>query len=95
MRSILLVGLFNSIMWPNIFTLAIDGLGPLTNKGSSLLVAAIIGGAIIPLAQGLLADRIGIQHAFVLPIFCYAYIAFYGFKGYKPAGRNTQELAAA
>ena len=81
MWSIIAVGLFNSIMWPNIFALALTDLGPLTNRGSSLLVAAVIGGALIPLAQGALADRIGIHHAFLLPLVCYSYICFYGFRG--------------
>jgi MFS transporter, FHS family, L-fucose permease len=81
MWSILLVGLFNSIMFPTIFTLGIAELGPLTGKASGLLVAAIVGGAIIPLAEGALADRIGVHHAFILPVLCYIYIAYYGFKG--------------
>jgi FHS family L-fucose permease-like MFS transporter len=68
-------------MFPTIFTLAIEGLGPLTGDGSGLLVAAIVGGAIIPELQGMIADRIGIHHAFFLPILCYAYIAFYAFVG--------------
>jgi MFS transporter, FHS family, L-fucose permease len=81
MWSLLLVGLFNSIMFPSIFTLAIEGLGPLTGKASGLLVAAIVGGAIIPELQGLLADKIGIHHAFFLPVLCYIYILFYALKG--------------
>jgi FHS family L-fucose permease-like MFS transporter len=81
MWTIIAVGLFNSVMFPTIFTLAIEGLGPLTGDGSGLLVAAIIGGAIIPELQGLIADRIGIHHAFFLPILCYMYIAYYGFVG--------------
>src|SRR5580692_5790801 len=81
MWTIIAVGLFNSVMFPTIFTLAIEGLGPLTGDGSGLLVAAIVGGAIIPELQGLLADRIGIHHAFFLPILCYFYIAFYAFSG--------------
>lgn len=80
MWTMLLVGLFNSIMFPSIFTLAIEGLGPLTGKGSGLLVAAIVGGAIIPELQGMIADRVGIHHAFVLPVLCYLYIAFYALK---------------
>ena len=84
MWSILLVGLFNSIMFPSIFTLGVAGLGPLTGNGSALLIAAIVGGAIIPELQGLLADRIGIHHAFILPVICYLYIAYYGFKGSQP-----------
>jgi MFS transporter, FHS family, L-fucose permease len=81
MGAIILVGLFNSVMFPNIFSLGVEGLGPLTGKGSGLLVMAIVGGAIIPVAEGALADHIGIQHAFILPALCYVYIAFYGFKG--------------
>jgi FHS family L-fucose permease-like MFS transporter len=81
MWTIIAVGLFNSVMFPTIFTLAIEGLGPLTGDGSGLLVAAIVGGAIIPEIQGILADRVGIHHAFFLPILCYFYIAFYAFIG--------------
>ena len=81
MGTIIAVGLFNSVMFPSIFSLGVEGLGPLTGKGSGLLVMAIVGGAIVPLAEGALADRIGIHHAFILPALCYIYIAFYGFKG--------------
>ena len=81
MWSLLLVGLFNSIMFPCIFTLAIEGLGPLTGKASGLLVAAIVGGAVVPELQGILADHIGIHHAFILPVLCYAYIIFFAIKG--------------
>ena len=91
MWSIIAVGLFNSVMFPTIFTLAIEGLGPLTGDGSGLLVAAIVGGAIIPELQGLLADRIGIHHAFFIPVLCYLYIMFYGFVGSR---RKTGALAA-
>jgi FHS family L-fucose permease-like MFS transporter len=85
MWSILLVGLFNSIMFPSIFTLGVDGIGPLTGDGSALLIAAIIGGAIVPEAQGFLADRIGIHRAFILPVLSYLYIAYYGFRGSRRA----------
>lgn len=78
MASILAVGLFNSIMFPSIFTLGIEGLGELTSKGSSLLVAAIVGGAVLPLLQGRLADAIGVQHALMIPVLCYAYILLFG-----------------
>jgi FHS family L-fucose permease-like MFS transporter len=89
MWSILLVGLFNSIMFPTIFTLAIDGLGKHTGQGSGILCMAIVGGAIIPVIQGLLADNIGIHHAFFLPILCYAYIAYYGLKGHIPTFKTA------
>ena len=83
--SILLVGLCNSIMFPTIFTLGIAELGPLTGKGSGLLIAAIVGGAIIPFAEGALADRIGIHHAFIVPVLCYLFIVYYGYSGSRPA----------
>jgi len=83
MWSIILVGLFNSVMFPSIFTLAIDKLGPLTGDGSGILVMAIVGGAIIPVLQGMLADRIGIHHAFILPAICYLYIVYYALQGWK------------
>ena len=89
MWSILLVGFFNSTMFPSIFTLSIEGLGPLTGKGSALLVCAIVGGAVIPELQGVLADNIGIHHAFVLPALCYLYIAFFAFKSNKPHSEAT------
>ncbi|MEP1033706.1 sugar MFS transporter [Ekhidna sp.] len=77
-------GLFLSIMWSNIFTLAIADLGPLTSKGSGILVASIVGGAIIPLVQGLISDSfIGRHNSFLITIVCFAYIAWYGWKGYK------------
>jgi FHS family L-fucose permease-like MFS transporter len=79
--SILLVGLFNSIQFPTIFTLGVAEMGPLTGEASGLLITAIVGGAVIPELQGVLADRIGIHHAFVLPILCYLYIAWYGVRG--------------
>jgi FHS family L-fucose permease-like MFS transporter len=84
MWSILLVGLFNSILFPSIFTLGIAGLGATTGRGSAVLVAAIVGGAIIPVLQGALADRIGLQPAFIVPGICYLFIVFYGFIGSRP-----------
>ncbi len=83
MYSIIAIGLFNSIMFPTIFALAIERLGPMTSKASSLLITAIVGGAVIPLLFGVLADRIGLQHAFLLPLLCYLYILFYGASGSK------------
>jgi MFS transporter, FHS family, L-fucose permease len=83
MWSILAVGLFNSIMFPSIFTLGIAEMGPLTGEASGLLVIAIVGGALIPKLQANLIDHIGIQHAFIVPVLCYLYIAYYGLKGSK------------
>lgn len=78
MWSLLLVGLFNSIMFPTIFSLALTKLGALTSQGSGILCLAIVGGAIVPLLQGMLADQIGLQWSFILPVLCYGYICFYG-----------------
>ena len=79
MYSILGIGIFNSIMFSNIFTLAISGLGKFTSQGSSLVVMAILGGAIVPIFQGYLADRFGVQHSFIIPVFCYIIILIFGF----------------
>ncbi|HMD53508.1 MAG TPA: sugar MFS transporter, partial [Phycisphaerae bacterium] len=87
--AILGIGLFNSVMWSNIFSLAIEGLGALKSQASSLLVMAIFGGALLPPLQGFLADRIGIQYSFIVPIASYVYIAFYGLYGYR-AGRQMK-----
>jgi FHS family L-fucose permease-like MFS transporter len=87
--TLVLCGFFNSVMFPNIFTLGIAGLGPMTSKGSGLIMTAIVGGAVIPWAIGTLADRVGIQHSFVIPIICYLYIAYYGLWGSKPTRTVT------
>jgi MFS transporter, FHS family, L-fucose permease len=82
--AVVLCGFFNSIMFPNIFTLGIAGLGPMTSKGSGLIMTAIVGGAVIPALLGWAADKYTIQHAFVIPLCCYLYIAWYGLWGSKP-----------
>ena len=92
MWSIILVGFFNSIMFPSIFTLGVAELGPLTGDGSGILIMAIVGGAIIPVAQGWIADKIGIHHAFFLPVVCYLYILFFALSGSKP---NSERHARA
>ncbi len=79
--SVLMIGLFNSIMFPTIFTLAINRLGQNTAQGSGILCTAIVGGAIIPPLYGALADIIGLQAAFIIPVLCYIYISFYGLYG--------------
>lgn len=84
MWSILAVGLFNSIMFPTIFSLAISGLGSSTSQGSGVLCQAIVGGALVPLLQGILADWLGLQLAFILPAICYVFIVYYGLKGHTP-----------
>jgi len=90
MAAILAVGLCNSIMFPSIFTLGIQDLGPLTSKGSSLMIAAIVGGALIPLSQGKLADRIGLHPSFIIPAVCYIYIAAFGIAAIRrPPGSDS------
>ncbi|MGA7744784.1 MAG: L-fucose:H+ symporter permease [Polyangia bacterium] len=93
MWSVLAIGLFNSIMFPTIFTLAIAGLGKHTSQGSGILCMAIVGGALVPVIQGAIADRIGIHHCFIIPALCYLYIVWYGWKGHVP--RRGQGTAAA
>jgi FHS family L-fucose permease-like MFS transporter len=108
--TLVLCGFFNSIMFPNIFTLGIVGLGPMTSKGSGLIMTAVVGGAVIPwsigevadkigkhyatihqiqFVPGGLADKIGIQGSFIIPIICYLYIAYYGMWGSKPTRTVT------
>ncbi|WP_231732488.1 MULTISPECIES: L-fucose:H+ symporter permease [Stenotrophomonas] len=89
--SVVAIGLFNSIMFPTIFALGIERLGPLTNKASSLLIMAIVGGAVVPFLQGMLADRIGLHHSFVLPLLCYGYIIFYGLVGSRASTGVSQK----
>jgi FHS family L-fucose permease-like MFS transporter len=71
-------------MWSNIFTLAISGLGKHTSQGSSLLVMMILGGALLPLLMGFVADKMGVHMSYAVPLLSYVYIAFYGMNGYKP-----------
>ncbi|WP_193161447.1 sugar MFS transporter [Microbulbifer hainanensis] len=81
MAAILLVGLFNSIMFPTIFSLALQGLGKQAGQASGILCLAIVGGALVPLLQGVVADTAGLQLSFLVPVVCYAFIIFYGLKG--------------
>jgi len=83
--TLVLCGVTNSIMYPTIFALGVAELGPLTSKASGVLTIGNVGGAVLPALFGLLADKVGIQYAFVVPIIGYLYVAFYGIWGYKPA----------
>jgi FHS family L-fucose permease-like MFS transporter len=93
MWTILAVGFFNSVMFPIIFTLGIEDLGKLTSQGSSVLVMAIVGGAVIPVLQGALADTIGIHHAFILPALCYTYVVYHALRGsvHQPVQAEKQD----
>ena len=90
MIALLAVGFCNSIMFPSIFTLGIQDLGPLTSKGSSILIGAILGGAIVPKLQGIVADHIGLHRSFFIPAICYIYIAAFAFAAIKrPPARDS------
>ena len=93
MWSLILVGLFHSIMFPTIFTLGIKGLGPLTEEGSGLLIMAIAGGALVAV-QGWLADNYGLQTSFILTAICELYILFYALWGSRPTGAQLDQPGA-
>jgi FHS family L-fucose permease-like MFS transporter len=81
--AIIACGLFNSVMWPCIFPLGVKGLGKLTSQGSGILVTMVVGGAVIPEIQGLLADKFGFQNSFIVVLLCYAYLLYFALSGYK------------
>ena len=83
MVAIVACGLFNSVMWPCIFPLSVDGLGRFTSQGSGILVTMVVGGAIIPEIQGFFADSFGYQKSFVIVLLCYAYIVSFALKGHR------------
>lgn len=93
--AVVLIGFFHSIMFPTIFALSIKDLGPLTKRGSSLLVMAIIGGAVFPAIMGRISDASNIQMAFVVPLICYVFILYFAVKGYRPAGVAREPAVAA
>ena len=80
MWAILAIGLFNSIQFPTIFALAVSRLGDETQFASGVLCTAIVGGAFVPLLQGILADHIGLQYSFIIPLMCYLFIGYFGLK---------------
>src|SRR5260370_14949484 len=82
--AIVLVGFFNSIMFPTIFALSLKDLGDLTKRGSSLLVMSIIGGALIPAVMGRISDASNIRTAFIVPAACYLYVIYFAAARYKP-----------
>lgn len=87
--SLILAGFFNSILFPNIFALGIAGLGPMTSKGSGLIMTAVWGGALIPVFIGWISDHSTYGLSLLVPVVCYLYIAFYGFAGHKPKQVNV------
>jgi len=93
--AVVLIGFFHSIMFPTIFALSIRNLGRLMKRGSSLLVMAIIGGAVFPAIMGRISDATSIQTAFVVPLLCYVYILYFAAAGYKPAAVAAGSAAGA
>lgn len=89
------VGLMNSVMFPTIFSLSIEGLGALTGRGSALLVMAIVGGAVMPLLQGAIADHYGLRISFLLPICCYLYILLFAQFCHRSRARRLRVEATA
>jgi FHS family L-fucose permease-like MFS transporter len=83
MFAIISCGLFNSVMWPCIFPLAVKGLGKFTSQGSGILITMVVGGAIVPPLQGYLADSLGYQKSFTIVLVCYAYLIFFALSGYR------------
>jgi FHS family L-fucose permease-like MFS transporter len=92
--AVVFIGFFHSIMFPTIFALSLKNLGPYTKVGSSLLVMAIIGGALFPLLMGFISDVSNIQRAFIVPLVCYAYVLYFATEGYKPAATVVSTAAA-
>jgi MFS transporter, FHS family, L-fucose permease len=83
MWAIVACGLFNSVMWPCIFPMSVEGLGRFTSHGSGILIMMVVGGAIVPEIQGLLADKFGYQPSFAIVLLCYLYILFFALRGYR------------
>jgi FHS family L-fucose permease-like MFS transporter len=90
--AIVLIGFFHSIMFPTIFALSIKNLGPLTKRGSSLQVMAILGGAVLPAIMGRISDATSIRTAFIVPLVCYIYIFYFAVDGYRPGKAGTKEI---
>jgi FHS family L-fucose permease-like MFS transporter len=93
MWTLLAVGLCNSIMFPTIFAMALDGLGRHTSRGSGILCMGIVGGAIVPFLQGLLADAADLRTAFALPVLCYLYVGWFALRGSRPVPSGSRPLA--
>ena len=93
--AIVLLGFFDSIMFPTIFALSLKSLGPYTKLGSSLLVMSIIGGAVCPAIMGRISDTWNIRHAFVVPLICHAYIFYFAMWGYRPTAAVATNTALA
>jgi FHS family L-fucose permease-like MFS transporter len=89
--AVVLLGFFDSIMFPTIFALSIKNLGAYTKLGSSLIVMSIIGGAIVPAVMGYISDKTSIQTAFAVPLFCYAIVVYFSFSGYKPSVATAED----
>ena len=92
---IVLIGFFHSLMFPTIFALSLEQLGPLRKLGASLLVMSIVGGAIIPAVMGRISDMTTIQTAFLVPLVCYVYVFWFAVRGHRPETSVDPPPAAA
>src|ERR1700686_10356 len=90
--AVVLLGFFDSIMFPTIFALSVKNLGVYTKIGSALLVMSIIGGALVPALMGSISDTSSIQKAFVVPLICYAYVIYFALRGYKPVAISSSGI---
>ena len=90
--AVVLIGFFHSIMFPTIFALSIKNLGPLTKRGSSLQVMAILGGAVLPAIMGRISDASSIRTAFIVPLVCHIYVLYFALYGYRTGIAGTKEL---
>jgi MFS transporter, FHS family, L-fucose permease len=95
MWAVVACGLCNSVMWPCIFPLSVEGLGKYTSQGSGILITMVVGGAIIPEIQGFLADSFGYQQSFVVVLICYAYILYFALRGHRNFGSAEPEQVRA
>jgi FHS family L-fucose permease-like MFS transporter len=90
--AVVLLGFFDSIMFPTIFALSVKDLGVYTKIGSALLVMSIIGGGLVPALMGYISDTSSIQKAFVVPLICYAYVIYFALRGYKPVAISSSGI---
>ena len=93
--AIVACGLFNSVMWPCIFPMSVEGLGRFTSQGSGILVTMVVGGAVIPEVQGLLADRFGYGRSFSVVLLCYLYVLFFALYGHRPESSTASAVQPA
>lgn len=90
--ALIVIFLFESIMFPTIFALGIKGLGSHTKKAASFMIMSIVGGAIVPYAMGVLSDKVSTAFSYIIPMGCFLVVAWYGWKGYKKGLNSTSPI---